>query len=542
MLLLPSTLPAFAIKWGQFVHQNITFNGLNSTGPVPILGITAPKFELTLDNGVNTTFSITSIDEITDHNVSTDDLQGGVHTRLHFDSEDLAGGSDRLIRLRENLVLNLVDPVFFEFTSPESAIERQVRVTNSRAILGRALHTLQDFYAHTNWVERHTLTPTEINSHLGNAIVPSPPEGTECNSSALQATPLTSGWFLNDLGDAYCGAPENKCAHGSEFCGIHKDFITRPGFATAQAMAIKATNTYTRETLQAVLAAYTRLVPELGTVGAKQAVRLAVCEFMGVADPLATCITSHTITVQKLNKNTGQPTLEGLVQSSGGNITPALDCGLLCEGTSIAGTSVTLTAKDHAGWKFARWASGGACAGSTSPDCSFTITGNQLAKPEFTFLDFVSGLSPQSSFLRRDPGDATLDPLVIDLSELEIEPGEILELSAFGWFAWGPGLPEDARSTIMVFSSSNELLSHSELHRVPGALPALVSGVVTTDTCSSPAPLTTDIPEDFQVFGTRAVTVPAGALFLFVGTFDCAYSDNSDSNGDLGIAIRYPLD
>ncbi|HET6566143.1 MAG TPA: hypothetical protein VFG52_12080 [Xanthomonadales bacterium] len=383
LVLLSTNLSAFFIIFGQMIHQDITYEGLNPLGPVPILQVTSPKFELTLDSGTKVTFSNTSIDEITLHNVSTDELQGGVHKRLHFDSEDLAGGSDRLKRLRQNLVLNLVNEVFFEFTNPESVTERQVRVANSRAILGRALHTLQDFYAHTNWVERHNFSLTEINTRLGNAIEPSPAEGSSCNSSQPELAPLTSGFFENDP-PGYCGAPANKCAHGGALCGIHKDFLSRSGFNSAQALAIKATNIYTRETLQAVLAAYTRLVPTLGEAGAKQAVKLAVCEFMGVPDAFSTCLTSHTLTVQKLNTAGGGQILAGLVQSTSNNVTPAINCGLACQGTAVTGATVTLTASDAGDWRFVRWALSGACPGSTNPQCNVVVDGNKLAKAEFT--------------------------------------------------------------------------------------------------------------------------------------------------------------
>jgi len=383
ILQAPANLMAFAIKFEFLVHQIITKNGLNPLQPAPELGVPSPKFELTLDTGAKVSFSIASIEEIIEHNVATDDLQGPLVTRLHFDSEDLAGGSDRLIRLRQQIVFNLADAVYLDFSSPDATTERQVRVTNSRALLGRALHTLQDFYAHTNWVERHNFSLTEIDARLGNAIVPSPSPGAGCDSSEPEVAPLTSGWFLDDPELAYCGAPESKCAHGSVGCGIHKDLDTRTGFAAAEALAIKATNTYTRETLQAVLAGYTRLVPELGTAAAKQAVRLAICEFMGVPNSTSTCLTSHTITVQKLNQADGSPVTGGLVESSGNTVTPAINCGLLCEGTAIAGTTVVLTAKDSVIGKFVRWAEGGVCAASTNRECSFTVDGNKTAKAEF---------------------------------------------------------------------------------------------------------------------------------------------------------------
>jgi hypothetical protein len=383
ILLLPSSLPAFFIIWAHPVHQDITLQGLNPLGPVPVLQIFSPKFELTLDTGNKVTFSNGSIVEITEHNVATDELQGPLVTRLHFDSEDLKGGSDRLIRLRQQIIYNLAHTAFFDFTNPQAVTERAVRVSNSRALLGRALHTLQDFYAHTNWVERHPVMP-EIDSRLGNDIVRSPPPNTECDSSDPGQAQLTSGWFLNDLGDGYCGAPENKCAHGGLNCGIHKDFGDRNGFASAMELAIKATNVYTKETLQAVLASYSQLVPALGEAGAKQAVNLAVCEFMDVPDAFSTCLTSHTLSVQKINQVGGGVTSEGLVQSAGGNITPAIDCGLLCEGVALAGTEVTLIASDTGNWKFVRWAPGGACSSSTNPACTVSMSSNITAIAEFS--------------------------------------------------------------------------------------------------------------------------------------------------------------
>jgi len=382
-LLLPAGLSAFAIKLEHFVHQEITFDGLNPLEGTPNI---APKFELTLDTGAKVKFSVGSINEIVFHNVATDDLQGPLVTRLHFDSEDLAGGSDRLKRLREQIVFNLANAIFLDFSSPDATTERAVRVTNSRALLGRALHTLQDFYAHTNWVERHNFSLTEIDTRLGNAIVPSPAPGTSCDSGEPEVAQLTSGWFLNDKLTAYCGAPENKCAHGSVGCGIHKDINARIGFASAEALAIKATNTYTRETLQAVLAAYTRLVPQLGADGAKQAVRLAVCEFMGVPDAYSTCLTSHTLTVQKVNQAGGGTITQGLVASSSGNITPAIDCGLLCSGVAVAGTEVQLTASDTPPWIFVGWGQGGVCAGSASRTCEVDMTSNQTAKAVYAEL------------------------------------------------------------------------------------------------------------------------------------------------------------
>ena len=148
-------------------------------------------------------------------------------------------------------------------------------------------------------------------------------------------------------------------------------------------------------------------------------------------------------------------------------------------------------------------------------------------------------LSPQATFIRADAGDTISGPIVIDLGSLGIVPGQVIGLSSSGFYVWGIGQADEARSTNMVFSTSSELLPYTELNRVPGAIPATMPAIFTTNTCYLPAGQTTDIGEDFAINVPEIVTVPAGAAFLFIGTYDCAYWDNSDPNGDLKVTIDY---
>ncbi len=544
ILFAASSANGFAIKLGNYNHQAITLKGLNphsGLNPSAVVYPASPKLEVPLDNGAQVSFSIAVVDEITEYNIRVDDLQGLAHSDKHFDSDDLARGSRRLIQLREVIVDDLVDAAFIDFLNPSAVLESETRVRHARSMMGQALHTLQDFYAHSNWVELKNFSTTNINTDLGVKPLVSPGLNQSCDeTNPANGGVLTSGWF-EGTGLQICNAPQGKCAHGDGVaCGINKDSLVQAGgaYVAARAQATVATRLFAKDTLLQVLAAYTRLTPGLSQAEARQSAQLAVCQFMGVPNPLSTCVTTHSLTVQKLNSATLQPTLEGLVQSTSGNLTPAIDCGLLCEGTAVAGTSVVLAAKKSGSWIFSRWAEGGVCAGSTSPECSFTLTGNLLARPEFAFFNGVIALSPKASFIRSDPGDPTLSPIVINLSALGITPGQEIELSSSGYFSWGLGGADEGRNTIMVFSSSDELLPYTEQFRVTGAIPTSKPAVVTTDTCFSPATLPTDIAEDFAVNGPQVVTVPAGALFLFAGTWDCAYADNSDPNGDLVITIK----
>lgn len=74
------------------------------------------------------------------------------------------------------------------------------------------------------------------------------------------------------------------------------------------------------------------------------------------------------------------------VQNGGtGNVTssPAgIDCGATCTASFASGSSITLFASPTTG-RFASW-TGGPCAGSTNPSCTFTLAANTTATASFT--------------------------------------------------------------------------------------------------------------------------------------------------------------
>jgi hypothetical protein len=147
-------------------------------------------------------------------------------------------------------------------------------------------------------------------------------------------------------------------------------------------------------------------------------------------------------------------------------------------------------------------------------------------------------LDPRRTYLRTN-NDASLPAVPLSLAARGIVPGDRIELARQGDFDNGPG--GDTFTTLTaVFSASDVLLPSDQLHRVPDALDAGV------DLVSAPTHfggLPTDIPEDFVISssaypsGTVCVIVPTGATHLFFSAPDSLFFDNSDPDGDWGVAI-----
>uniref|UniRef100_A0A3B4U9U7 von Willebrand factor A domain-containing protein 7-like n=1 Tax=Seriola dumerili TaxID=41447 RepID=A0A3B4U9U7_SERDU len=128
----------------------------------------------------------------------------------HFDDETFQGGRDVI-------------------TAGVSAVKASVKLENfvaGRWTLGRVLHTLQDFYSHSNWVELGNNAPYSIlirpDQPLENLADPSTPTCRNCTGGncannllpdLLQQGLLTSGYF-NIFSSA---KPTGKCSHGGSF-------------------------------------------------------------------------------------------------------------------------------------------------------------------------------------------------------------------------------------------------------------------------------------------------------------------------------------
>ena len=132
----------------------------------------------------------------------------------HFDGENFPGAMRRLVEYKQQVIklLNVDD------------------VKMARWYLGQALHTLQDFYSHSNWIERGE---TGIWTNLGNTISPFPPRNANtCKDCSRDTCPndadcdyvpgtTTTNLTSNVLTTGYYGGEDRnhnfnrfKCDHG----------------------------------------------------------------------------------------------------------------------------------------------------------------------------------------------------------------------------------------------------------------------------------------------------------------------------------------
>lgn len=136
-----------------------------------------------------------------------------VHSAFHFDGENFDGGQRRLQHLRSLTAQRL----------------RADQPAKAREALGQALHTLQDFYTHTSWIELGNRWPNPALGRPGQAIgnVARLSEAT-CEGSDLLTDKLTSGYHG---GQDRVPVVPGKCRHGGLSDrgpgdgGINKDMI-----------------------------------------------------------------------------------------------------------------------------------------------------------------------------------------------------------------------------------------------------------------------------------------------------------------------------
>jgi hypothetical protein len=215
MLLLIAS-PVLAFK--PWVHKDITKRALQATSKT--VGSQTYKF------------TNKAIDEILKANTDTDCLSCQAHAEYHFDDEDFAVASQRLVDLKINVLQDLSG------SSPDGKKARQH--------LGTALHTLQDFYAHSTRVE---LGQSSFDGMLGvqSFVGPAANVAVCPNDAGVRAgaglTTVTSGYFQIPL----CDPPAGKCRHGIPIAcsaGLNKDEPGRPNYQAAYDLALTQTQHY----------------------------------------------------------------------------------------------------------------------------------------------------------------------------------------------------------------------------------------------------------------------------------------------------------
>ena len=149
-------------------------------------------------------------------------------------------------------------------------------------------------------------------------------------------------------------------------------------------------------------------------------------------------------------------------------------------------------------------------------------------------------MNAKATYLHTNQDASAVNALAIPLSERAYAPGTWITITALGDFKVGNAFNDEYVSMAGLFSSSNTLLGPTAANRVPGAIDA-GEDYLTAPTWNGTQ--ATDIAADFAIGlsdAQRSVTlpIPDGASWLIVGIVDSYFSDNSDTDGDLAVAIN----
>jgi von Willebrand factor A domain-containing protein 7 len=152
----------------------------------------------------------------------------------HFDDEDFSGGQKRLAQKIADIIASL----------------NAGKISKAREALGQALHAVQDFYSHSNWVE----TRAGIYEDLGRGgpltVASGPtcldcPDDSGCENNLILPVQWTSGYFSA----VFSKKPTGKCSHGGSkdrtsgahpLGGINKDTSNSPHGALHHSAAAAA--------------------------------------------------------------------------------------------------------------------------------------------------------------------------------------------------------------------------------------------------------------------------------------------------------------
>nr|XP_003198081.1 von Willebrand factor A domain-containing protein 7-like [Danio rerio] len=165
------------------------------------------------------------IKTIISHNVNTD-LKHPFTAMMHFDGESFLDGKNLIIKGMEKI----------------TELLNQQKFEDARQTLGTIMHTLQDFYSHSNWIElgntepctalinleENIPNPADENTDTCDNTAPDTNTGAKLLDTVIQNKILTSGYFGKTK-------KPGKCSHGGpldfttgfrkSWNGINKDAI-----------------------------------------------------------------------------------------------------------------------------------------------------------------------------------------------------------------------------------------------------------------------------------------------------------------------------
>lgn len=197
-------LPAGARGFSTAVHESVTREALSEQG-----------FETAAAEAILGGNLLTDKDEFTD-------------PKAHFDNEQFSAGAAR-IRAKLEAALEALD---------------DCNIPQAWEQLGRALHPVQDFFAHSNWVENHA--PGDPIDFLR---IEDPQASVACDAKSHKGI-LTSGYWPDDKRPS----PE-KCVHAE----LNKDQEDRPFHKEARARAFEETKQVVELFERAAFAKFSRI-------------------------------------------------------------------------------------------------------------------------------------------------------------------------------------------------------------------------------------------------------------------------------------------
>lgn len=220
------------------------FKPTQEFGHVGIVKVALKRISVPAPNGVSTyKFSERAILEIRDSTAGVDEVVSSrgelTEPRAHCDDELLPECTQRIIDIKATVIGLLAS------SSPDGA--------GARRQVGRALHTLQDFFAHSNWINISTSVPG-LGTNVIGRLAASQDTCTRGSSTVGSGTLATFGLTNTTTGyfNPLLAPPDGKCNHGLLIDpGIHKDSPDRTGHPAARAMAVDATENLIRQILTA---------------------------------------------------------------------------------------------------------------------------------------------------------------------------------------------------------------------------------------------------------------------------------------------------
>jgi hypothetical protein len=203
-------------------HQQITQDAIGA--PVTFAFDGQTRIDPNNPNSVPYSFSPAAMNEIVLQNNNMDaESKTRYDAADHFDSEDFSGARGAIQKIANNrAMLNSI------LNKATMAPGDQKQAWD---ILGAMLHAIQDFYAHSTWVELGNtsivgfgaLTENTASPSMG-ALATAPAPGAAnpviCDASGYPAFPgatlkLTTGYYDDPSHGATRIAPSGKCEHGS---------------------------------------------------------------------------------------------------------------------------------------------------------------------------------------------------------------------------------------------------------------------------------------------------------------------------------------